>query len=1632
MRRFFRHFVWINILIQFLFPVTVAFTPAMAGAGSNKRFLNPTAGEQLNTQVYTLQPGETAESVAAKFNMSMAALKKLNQLRTFARGFDNLQAGDELDVPTSPLPEIVWGESASAMSTDNEQAKNIAGVASKAGNFLASNPHSDAAASMARGMATSAAGSEIQEFLNNFGSARVQLEADKNFTLKNSQLDLLVPVYDRDNTVTFTQGSLHRTDDRSQTNLGVGIRHFTSGYMLGANLFGDYDLSRDHARAGIGTEYWRDFLKLSANGYFGLTSWKNSPDVRDHEERPANGWDIRTQGWLPAVPQLGGKLTWEQYYGKEVALFGKDNRQSNPHAMTVGLEYTPVPLLTLSAEQRQGRSGQNDTRLGLGLNYRLGVPWHHQVDPGMVASMRSLIGSRYDLVDRNNNIVLEYRKQDALRIDLPEVMEAEASRTIVIPVTVQKSKYGVKDTEWTPSQAFLEQGGSLHKRSAIELEVRVPAWNYSAPDAAKQEYTLTAVSIDNNGRRSNTATTLIRVLPAQSDIETLSVTPDEAVIADNVQFATLTASIKDASGAVVPGQALTFSVEGLNDAQNASAATLFTDTQSHNKQLAVVTDARGQAAVMLRSKVAKKGTVTVKMDNGKIKTVPVTFTADTESASVASLTVTKNDAHANGVDANEIEAVVHDVHGNPLANFTVEADVDNDGVVDISSSTDVNGRTTLRVTNERAGETTVTVRSGSMARAFKVATVHFHVDKSATHIAAGDLTVDTGAKADGTDSNALTVKVTDSNGNVAKDVTLEISASGTAGNAVVTPSVVQTDNNGLASAAVTSLKAGQFTVTAVVRESGKSANATTEFVSDDATATITDSNMHVTSGAKADGKLTNSVQVIVTDAQGNFVPGVSVSFVADNAAVKFAESAPTTDTNGAASATMTSTLAGQFKITATVGNVSRNMDTTFIADISTAQIIADNLTVGTGALADGTDKNTVQAIVTDAEGNLVSGASVTFGVSGDGSKTIITTLKGITGSDGVATAEVTSKEAGSFTVTAAVAGKETTKVTEFVADSSTARITDSDLVVTSGAVADGSDKNTVQATVTDAEGNLVSGASVTFGVSGDSSKTVITALTGITGSDGVATAEVTSKESGAFTVTAALPSGNKTEKMVEFVAGTIHDVYTTLITDKQSYVAGEKVLLKLTMKDAQGNLIKGELPDGWEYSVPGTAIDGMMYVDSSGAIISPLMAINSGNYQASFTWNGGTVTSNAYVISTGEVSVERSTIETNAGTYRSGEDITVTVTLEDSYGNRVDSLVNQLSTSTISVPNAVLKSTDGWKEHGDGVYSIIYQAVTTGSLKRASLKMPHWSETIRSAFYAISAGEPVRENSSLEMASSFIVGDDINITVSLKDAAGNAVTGYADEIVLTMANTIEKSGAWHDNNNGTYTSVYTASGTASGFARLKLADWETHIASMYTIKSVSLKSVAINGYEFSPTAGVPQTGFKNASFTLTLSDDVDASAYEWTANQPWVTVTDGIVTFIDDAGTSIVEIKGKRKNGHDSIGAITYVFQTKKWFWFPVGNERTWDNARNLCINNGYVQPEASQVYISSASGSRFVGALKNEWGGNLAVYDVGGLAWLADAGISNSKLRRVTDLYTNTIFESDPSGASYKAMCVR
>ena len=567
-----RRLAWLNIAIQAVFPLAVAFSPGMAGAQSGSRFLNTSTQETLlRTQTYSLSPGETVTSVAKKFNMSVDSLRKLNQFRSFARGFDKLQPGDELDVPLSPLPEIMWDENIAAAgnSAGERQAQKIAGIASQAGSFVASGVNKDAAASMARGMATGEASGQLQEWLSRFGTARVQLDADENFSLKNSQFDLLAPLYDQDNNLVFTQGSLHRTDDRTQANLGFGLRHFAADYMVGGNTFGDYDLSREHARMGMGVEYWRDFLKLSANGYMRLTSWKDSPDVTDYEERPANGWDVRAQGWLPQLPQLGGKLTYEQYYGNEVALFGKDNRQSNPFAITAGLNYTPVPLVTFSAEQRQGQSGKNDTRLGVDMTYQLGVPWNQQINPAAVAAMRSLAGSRYDLVERNNNIVLEYRKKEVIHLQAAAQVTGYTGEQKPLNVSVT-SKYGLERIDWSAS-SLVAAGGKIVQNGA-DYAVELPVYQPSAQGI--NSYTLSGVAVDKKGNRSNRSETQITVQASVINAENSTVMPaSSTLVPDGKSIQVLTLALKDARGVAVdvPESELAIGVGALKSAKVSAA-----------------------------------------------------------------------------------------------------------------------------------------------------------------------------------------------------------------------------------------------------------------------------------------------------------------------------------------------------------------------------------------------------------------------------------------------------------------------------------------------------------------------------------------------------------------------------------------------------------------------------------------------------------------------------------------------------------------------------------------------------------------------------------------------------------------------------------------------------------------------------------------------------------------------------------------------------------------------------------------------------------------------------------------------------------------------------------------------------
>lgn len=87
-------------------------------------------------------------------------------------------------------------------------------------------------------------------------------------------------------------------------------------------------------------------------------------------------------------------------------------------AVSVGLNYTPVPLVTVTAKHKQGENGVSQNNVGLKLNYRFGVPLKQQLAADEVAISNSLRGSRFDSPERDNLPVVEYRQRKNLTVYL--------------------------------------------------------------------------------------------------------------------------------------------------------------------------------------------------------------------------------------------------------------------------------------------------------------------------------------------------------------------------------------------------------------------------------------------------------------------------------------------------------------------------------------------------------------------------------------------------------------------------------------------------------------------------------------------------------------------------------------------------------------------------------------------------------------------------------------------------------------------------------------------------------------------------------------------------------------------------------------------------------------------------------------------------------------------------------------------------------------------------------------------------------------------------------------------------------------------------------------------------------------
>lgn len=1469
----------ICLVTQLVFPMAAA-AQGVVNAATQQPVPAQIAIANANTVPYTLGALESAQSVAERFGISVAELRKLNQFRTFARGFDNVRQGDELDVPAQVSEKKLTPPPGN--SSDNLE-QQIASTSQQIGSLLAEDMNSEQAANMARGWASSQASGAMTDWLSRFGTARITLGVDEDFSLKNSQFDFLHPWYETPDNLFFSQHTLHRTDERTQINNGLGWRHFTPTWMSGINFFFDHDLSRYHSRAGIGAEYWRDYLKLSSNGYLRLTNWRSAPELdNDYEARPANGWDVRAESWLPAWPHLGGKLVYEQYYGDEVALFDKDDRQSNPHAITAGLNYTPFPLMTFSAEQRQGKQGENDTRFAVDFTWQPGSAMQKQLDPNEVAARRSLAGSRYDLVDRNNNIVLEYRKKELVRLTLTDPVTGKSGEVKSLVSSLQ-TKYALKG--YNVEATALEAAGGKVVTTGKDILVTLPAYRFTSTPETDNTWPIEVTAEDAKGNLSNREQSMVVVqAPTLSQKDSSVSLSTQTLNADSHSTATLTFIAHDAAGNPVVGLVLSTRHEGVQDitlsdwkdnGDGSYTQILTTGAMSGTltlmPQLNGVDAAKAPAVVNIISVSSSRTHSSIKIDkdrylsgnpievtvelrdendkpvkeqkqqlnnavsidnvkpgvttdwketadgvykatytaytkgsgltakllmqnwNEDLHTAGFIIDANPQSAKIATLSASNNGVLANENAANTVSVNVADEGSNPINDHTVTFAVLSGSATSFNNQntakTDVNGLATFDLKSSKQEDNTVEVTLENGVKQTLI--VSFVGDSSTAQV---DLQKSKNeVVADGNDSVTMTATVRDAKGNLLNDVMVTFNVN--SAEAKLSQTEVNS-HDGIATATLTSLKNGDYRVTASV-SSGSQANQQVNFIGDQSTAALT---LSVPSG---DITVTNTAPQYMTatlqDKNGNPLKDKEITFsVPNDVASKFSISnggKGMTDSNGVAIASLTGTLAGTHMIMARLANsnVSDAQPMTFVADKDRAVVVLQ--TSKAEIIGNGVDETTLTATVKDPSNHPVAGITVNFTMPQDVAANFTLENNGIaiTQANGEAHVTLKGKIAGTHTVTATLGNNNTSdsQPVTFVADKASAQVV---LQISKDEITgNGVDSATLTATVKDQFDNEVNNLPVTF--SSASSGLTLTPGVSNTNESGIAQATLAGVAFGEKTVTASLANnGASDNKTVHFIGDTAAAKIIELTPVPDSIIAG-------TPQNSSGSVITATVVDNNGFPVKGVTVNftsnaataemtngGQAVTNEQGkatvTYTNTRSSIESGarpdTVEASLE-NGSSTLSTSINVNADASTAHLTLLQALFDTVSAGETTSLYIEVKDNYGNGVP---QQEVTLSVSPSEGVTPSNNAiYTTNHDGNFYASFTATKAG-VYQLTATLENGDSMQQTVTYV-----PNVANAEITLAASKdpVIADNndlTTLTATVADTEGNAIANT--EVTFTL------------------------------------------------------------------------------------------------------------------------------------------------------------------------------------------------------------------------------------------------------
>lgn len=779
--------------------------------------------------------------------------------------------------------------------------------------------------------------------------------------------------------------------------------------------------------------------------------------------------------------------------------------------------------------------------------------------------------------------------------------------------------------------------------------------------------------------------------------------------------------------------------------------------------------------------------------NEDLHTAGFIIDANPQSAKIATLSASNNGVLANENAANTVSVNVADEGSNPINDHTVTFAVLSGSATSFNNQntakTDVNGLATFDLKSSKQEDNTVEVTLENGVKQTLI--VSFVGDSSTAQVELQKSKNE--VVADGNDSATMTATVRDAKGNLLNDVKVTFNVN--SAEAKLSQTEVNS-HDGIATATLTSLKNGDYRVTASV-SSGSQANQQVIFIGDQSTAALT---LSVPSG---DITVTNTAPLHMTatlqDKNGNPLKDKEITFsVPNDVASRFSISNSgkgMTDSNGTAIASLTGTLAGTHMITARLANsnVSDTQPMTFVADKDRAVVVLQ--TSKAEIIGNGVDETTLTATVKDPSNHPVAGITVTFTMPQDVAANFTLENNGIaiTQANGEAHVTLKGKKAGTHTVTATLGNNNTSdsQPVTFVADKTSAQVV---LQMSKDEITgNGVDNATLTATVKDQFDNEVNNLPVTF--SSASSGLTLTPGVSNTNESGIAQATLAGVAFGEQTVTASLANnGASDNKTVHFIGDTAAAKIIELTSVPDSIIAG-------TPQNSSGSVITATVVDNNGFPVKGVTVNftsnaataemtngGQAVTNEQGkatvTYTNTRSSIESGarpdTVEASLE-NGSSTLSTSINVNADASTAHLTLLQALFDTVSSGDTTNLYIEVKDNYGNGVP---QQEVTLRVSPSEGVTPSNNAiYTTNHDGNFYASFTATKAG-VYQVTATLENGDSMQQTVTYV-----PNVANAEITLAASKdpVIADNndlTTLTATVADTEGNAIANT--EVTFTL------------------------------------------------------------------------------------------------------------------------------------------------------------------------------------------------------------------------------------------------------